>query len=482
MSDTKLHIAGNSSEPGGFLPDALKPVWNGNRPDIEIKERAADLPEMVALPTRELMPDMPEPVWSMDPQLATDDTAVIRDQTRSVVQRINWSKIKPKSIVHLLANPHGFALCGEAYAVMLEEIAEHLRQTRKAKVRLRIAESMGHIDNPDWVNIHNLENRFGRVIEASQCGPGTRIATKLGDMYVTKKLFDAPYFVHTHVTEMREGYLHRMLDRLHKPFGMSYARLETRSALHFGYGPRTGQMVARAIFDSDFIQQRYTGTVVLNTSSEGVVGVEGDNDLDALNNRLTRDILFNYGALMRLMGEIKACIPIFDGHGCSFYAYGGGINFSNLLYADVDFLDLDNFALCFGTLDKSVFEPGFAMSNKKAIRSIVINYMAGGVPSYFVFKHWKLHFSNDQAFRWLINEPSNCYLDRVSTVHDGLAAAVAAAKAESNCDHLFAFDNTPGAFRVSQGLAKILLGAAPRIVKDVEENLLPKWLRQRSIT
>ncbi|WP_165614160.1 hypothetical protein, partial [Mycolicibacterium holsaticum] len=42
-----------------------------------------------------------------------------------------------------------------------------------------------------------------------------------------------------------------------KPFGMAYTRLETRSAYHFGYGPRTGQLVARAVFDSDFVQQRY---------------------------------------------------------------------------------------------------------------------------------------------------------------------------------------------------------------------------------
>ena len=61
-----------------------------------------------------------------------------------------------------------------------------------------------------------------------------------------------------------------------------YARLETRSAYHFGFGPRTGQMVARSIFDSAFIQQRYTGTVVLDTTSEGVVDVHGRNDLDAL--------------------------------------------------------------------------------------------------------------------------------------------------------------------------------------------------------
>jgi len=460
-------------------PGTLSPVWNGNRPDQLITERAADLPQLVTLPTRELMPSMPRPIWSPEACFGNTDPNAIRESTRVQLKKMNWGRIEKGKTVHLLANPHGFALSGEAYVVMLETIAEHLRQEREAKVKLRIAESMGHIDNPDWVSIYDLENRFGDVIECPQCGPGTKIETKLGDMYVIKKLFNAPYFVHTHVTEMREGYLHRMLDRLHKPFGMSYARLETRSAWHFGYGPRTGQMVGRAIFDSDFMQSKHVGTVVLNTNSEGAVGVEGDNDLDELNQRLTKDILFNYGALMRLMGEIKACIPIFDHHGCSFYTYGGGINFSNLLYADTDFLDLDNFALNFGKLDKNSFEPGFVMTNKKVIKSIVINYMAGGVPSHFMFKHWNLHFANKQTFKWLINEPSNCYLEQLSIVHSGLKSAIDAAINESGCEELFAFDGTPGAFRITKGLADTLLEAAPRVVSDVEQRLLPKWLRQR---
>ncbi len=460
-------------------PGALSPIWNGNRPDQIISERAADLPELITLPTRHLMPSMPMPIWTTDEHFGNTDTQVIREQTRNQIKKMDWQKIEKGKSVHLLANPHGFALCGEAYVVMLEEIALHLQQTREARIKLRIAESMGHVDNPDWVSIYDLDNRFDDVIECQQCSAGTKIDTKLGDMYVVKKIFNAPYFVHTHVTEMREGYLHRMLDRLHKPFGMSYARLETRSAWHFGYGPRTGQMVGRAIFDSEFIQNKHAGTVVLNTSSEGVVSVEGDNDLDALNKRLTKDILLNYGALMRLLGEIKACIPIFDHHGCSFYTYGGGINFSNLLYADTDFLDLDNFALNFGTLKKSAFESGFAMSNKDAIKSIVINYMAGGVPSHFMFKHWNLHFSNEQTYKWLINEPSNCYLESLSSVHNGLNDAIHAAILESGCEELFAFDGTPGAFRLTQGLADTLLNAAPRVIRDVEENLLPKWLRQR---
>ena len=290
-------MANPSGDP--FLRDLPPPplfqTWNKRQPGEVVKMRGADLPGVVALPVRALMPDLPEPIWAPDPAFGPTDLEVIRERTREIVAGMDWSMIESGKRVNLIANPHGFQLEGEGYVVMLEEIARHVTETTGARVRVRIAESMGHVENPDWVKIYDLPGRFGDVEECPQIGAGTKIDTKMGEMYVTKKLFDAPYFIHTHVTEMREGYLHRMLDRLHKPFGMAYTRLETRSAYHFGFGPRTGQMVARSIFDSEFIQQRYTGTVVLDTTSEGVVGVHGDNDLDALDRRMSVNILRNYG-------------------------------------------------------------------------------------------------------------------------------------------------------------------------------------------
>ncbi|HJN52794.1 MAG: hypothetical protein QGI68_14865 [Pseudomonadales bacterium] len=462
-----------------LTPPPFQRVWNGNRPDQLITERAADLPGVVALPVRELVPDLPRPIWSQMEDFGPTDLTELREQTRAVVQGMDWSAIEKRKTVHLLANPHGFSYSGEAYVAMLEEIAAHLRTERQARVKLRIAESMGHIDNPDWVSIFNLEKRFDDVKEVPQIGPGSKIDTRLGDMYVSKGLFRSPYFVHTHVTDLREAYLHRMVDRLYKPFGMGYARLETRSAYHFGYGPRTGQMVSRAVFESDFIQKRYTGTVVLNTTSEGVIGVEGDNDLRALDRRLSEGMLRNYGTLMRLLGEIDACIPVLDGHGCSVYTYGGGLTFSNLLYADTDFFDLDNLAL--SAHRSSETEPGLFMGGGDAIKSIVINYMAGGVPYHSSLQHFSLHVASQQAYKWLINEPSNCYVENLATVHDGLRDAVRAAREETGCEELMVFDYTPGAFRVTEGLARHLLDCAPRVVENVERHLLPKWMAQRKL-
>lgn len=461
-------------------PPAFHTTWNKHKPAEVVAMRAADLPEMTALPIRALLPTLPEPIWSEDALLGPQSVDEVLAQTRAQISAMDWSMIERGRMVNLLANPHGFQLCGMAYVTMLEEIADYIRTTRGARIRLRIAESMGHIENPDWVKIYDLHQRFGDVEECPQIGAATKVDTMLGDMYVTKKLFDAPYFIHTHVTEMREGYLHRMLDRLMKPFGMAYARLETRSAYHFGFGPRTGQIVSRAIFESAFVQQRYTGTVVLDTTSEGVVGVHGDNDLRALDKLLAVNVMRNYGMVMRILGEIEDCIVVFDDHGCGVYTYAGGIAFDNMLCADVDFMDLDNLSLL--AVDRhDSSEPGLTMGKNNAIKGIVINYMAGGVPQQFLWDNYPIHIVGEQVYNWLLNDPSNTYIERTARKAATLGEAMATACREGETENIIVFDRTPGAFRVSRKLGEHMLARAPALRKQLEEHYLPKWLKQRGL-
>ena len=474
----------SSSEPfrRDLAPPPLLPTWNKRRPAEVVTQRVADLPDMVALPVRAVTPALPAPIWAPDPAFGPTDVEAIRVRTRDVVRAMDWSKIGRDTRVNLLANPHGFFLCGDAYVAMLEEIAAHVRVVTGARVRLRIAESMGHVENPDWMRIFDLPGRFGDAAECPQIGKGTRVATRLGDFWVTHNLFSGDYFIHTHVTEMREGYLHRMLDRLYKPFGMGYTRLETRSAYHIGFGPRTGQLVARAVFGSDFIQQRYTGTVVLDTTSEGVIGVHGDNDLAALDRRLAAGILRHYGTLIRLFAAIDECVTVFDGHGCGIYTYGGGIAFDNLLCADVDFLDLDNLALLSAMAAQGERKhDGLLMGSNPAIKAIVINYMAGGVPEQFVWDQYPTLVVGEPVYRWLITDPSNTYLAERATVLPDLPAALEQACAIAGTDKVIAFDRTPGAFRVSESMGRHLLAHAPAVAADVEHNRLPKWLAQRHL-
>jgi hypothetical protein len=465
-----------------LAPPSLYRTWTGRDPGAVVKQRAAEMPGIVALPVRDLTPWLPEPIWAPIPEWGPTDVAEVRARTRVRVEALDWSMIKPGETVNLIANPHGFALSGEAYVAMLEETSAHVRDATGATVRLRIAESMGHIENPDWMSVYDLPARFGDAAECPQIDRGTEVTTRIGRFWLNRKLFAADHFIHTHVTEMREGYLHRMVDRLYKPFGMGYTRLETRSGFHFGFGPRTGMLVARAVFESDFVQERYTGTVVLNTSPEGVVDVEADNDLQALDRRVSMDLFRNYATLIRLMAEVEDTIVVFDGHGNTVYCYAGGLPFDVLYYANCDFLDLDNLGMFESMLPDSF--PGkdeYGMGANEAIRCLVVNYMAGGVPYTYLIDKTPMIVVGRQVYDWLCQDPSNTWLSRYAAMSDDLPSALALAGNIAKTENVIVYDSLPGAMHVSESLGAHLLDRAPDVARDVEQHRLPKWLAQRDL-
>jgi len=282
---------------------------------------------------------------------------------------------------------------------------------------------------------------------------------------------------------MRESYLHRMVDRLYKPFGMAYVRLETRSAYHFGFGPRTGQLVARAVFDSDFVQQRYVASIVLATSPEGVVDVDADNDLLTLDRRVATDLFRNYAVLIRLMSEVKDTVVVFDGHGSTVYTYAGGIPFDVLYYANADWLDLDNPALYAVMMPESVrgLVGDHMMGENAEIKAFVINYMAGGVPYLYLLRDVPTFVPSREVMTWLSNDPSACWIEDDAMLTDGLADAMRQATALTTSGNVIVYDGLPGALHVSQSLAADLRRAAPAVRADVETNRLPKWLSQRNL-
>jgi len=464
-----------------LAPPPLQRTWSGREPGAVVARRAASLPGIVALPVRSIDPDLPEPIWSPDATWGPTDVDVVRAMTLDRLRATDWSRISPGSTVDLLANPHGFFLCGEAYVAVLEETQRFIGEQRQCTVRLRIAESMGHIENPDWMTLFDLPQRFGDARECPQMGRGVKVETRVGPFWLTRDLFTADHFVHTHVAEMREGYLHRMVDRLHKPFGMGYTRLETRSAYHFGWGPRTGQLVARAVFESDFVQQRYAGTIVLDTTPEGVIGVEAGGDLDELNGRITAGVLRHYGTFMRLLAEIEDVVAVFDGPGCHMYSYGGGVAFDCLMYAQVDFLDLDNLALLKGFASRLPETPGLTMEFNPAIKAQVMNYMAGGVPYTMMTRRLPTYLVQGPAAEWLINDPCSPWLGERAHIAPDLERAVVEACERSGTANVAIFDATPGALHVSEPLGRLLLDRAPAVREHVRTVSLPKWLAQRRL-
>src|ERR1700740_2621114 len=89
-------------------PSPLQETWNGRHPAEVIPMRGADLPGMELVPVRELVPSLPEPIWSTNELLGPTDLDIIRAKTRETVAGMDWSKIQPKKRVNLLANPHAF--------------------------------------------------------------------------------------------------------------------------------------------------------------------------------------------------------------------------------------------------------------------------------------------------------------------------------------------------------------------------------------
>jgi hypothetical protein len=241
-------------------------------------------------------------------------------------------------------------------------------------------------------------------------------------------------------------------------------------------------MVARAVFESEFIQARYAGTVVLDTTPEGVVDVDGGFDLDALNSRLTPRVLRHYGTLMRLMAEIESVVVVFDGHGCHMYSYGGGIPFDTLMYAQVDYLDLDNLALLKGFASRLPERSGLTMEFNPAVKAQVMNYMAGGVPYTMMTRKLPTYLVEGPAAEWLIADPCSPWLAERAVRSPNLSAAVEAARAAAGTEHVIVYDGTPGAIRVSEALALLLRERAPAVRQHVHEVLLPRWLRQRGMS
>jgi hypothetical protein len=476
------HAAAEIADLGSRLgPGLLYPTWNDREPAKVVKMRMAEYPDMVALPVRSLFPWMPAPIWARNEALGPTSTDGVRDRARAAVAAMDWSRIRPQSRVNILANPHGFFTAGEAYAVMLEEVQRHVRDQLKCKTRLCVAESMGHIENIDYAKIYDLPARFDRYEEVPQSGPAVEVDTRIGKFWMMHRLFNADHFVHTHVTEPRESYIHRMLDRLYKPFGMSYARLETRSAYHFGFGPRSGQLLSRLVFESEFIQQRYGGTVVLDCSPEGALDVIAEKDLREADRITSARVLRNFGTLIRLLSEIDECIVVFDGHYSLPYAYSGGLTFSCLECADSDFFDLDNLNLFSRAIPADQVKPGMLMGQSNAIKSVVINYQAGGLPMTMLHRPHPPYIVGEDVYKWLINDPCNTYMAEFARPVPDLMTAMQLARAEGGTDKIIAFDNTPGAFRVSKPLADLLIARAPAVDADVLNNRLPKWLAQRNL-
>jgi hypothetical protein len=467
------------------LPPARPRVSSYNIDPKLLKSRAAELPGLTSVRVADLFSDAPHPIRA---DSITDLRKTVRKLTLQALGKIDLSKIQPEDSVNILASHHGFTIeGGEAYAEMLRTIQDEVRHHSGAnEIRLRAGVGLRFRESEEYITRFELDRYFeGKAEGIAPMDRGVRIETGIGTLYGIHKAYDARWLIHAHNNDIRELHYHRLFGRLFKPFAMSYATIETRSAYHQSMGPRSANLLARMIYESDFVQKKFLGSVMLQVSPTGIIGIDANNDLAEQDRYFTRLNLSWYGKIITLLGRIKGLILVIDYPGPIPYTTTGGILFGNFLNANVDEFDLDIPFVPFTRYTDMLYpgqEPlteGIPLPNP-AIKALVINYCSKGYPSTFFAQQIPTLVVGAQADLLEGCEQNTQFMQHALRA-DELSKAVDFAKRITGTDNILVFDGAVGGFNVSESLAREMGRLAPKVAREVDQTLMPKWLKQRGI-
>lgn len=450
-----------------------------------VTRRGADLEGMTGIALGELIPDLPTVIYP-DGQGET----VIRERTEAALKRVDLSKITPGKTVNILASHHGFTfLGGKPYAEMLRTIKDVVeRETGAKEVRLRAGLGMRFRETEEYIKAHRLDEYFkGKAVGMAPIDAGIPIETSLGTLYGLQRAYDADVVIHAHNSDVREVHFHRQVDRAVKPFGMSYARAETRSTYHMNMGPRAANFVARAIFESDFVQSKYGFSIFMIMSPGGVVTIDADNDLYAINDRVTVGGMKHYGKIINLLGAIDECIVVLDFPCPVPYVFSAGVIYANMVGANIDLFDLNHPLPPYTWYTETYYDdqgrpllPDIPPVNP-AIRMVVHNYAWTGYPATFFAEHTPTIMVGREQADLFNRDPMNLNYMKHALLADQLTTAMDFARHSTKTDKVIIFDGATGGMNVSRSLADFLHKMAPMVNDRVDRVLLPKWVAQRNI-
>jgi hypothetical protein len=404
---------------------------------------------------------------------------------------VDLGKIKKGDSVNILASHHGFTLLGGApYAEMLRSTRDFIEERTGAEdIRLRAGVGLRFKETDEYIKRFGLDKDFkGKAKGMAPVDEGIPIETEFGTLYGLKRAYDATWIIHAHNSDLRELHNHRQIDRILKPFAMSYARIETRSTYHQNFGPRSSNIIPRAVFNSDFVQSKFVFSIILTTSPNGIMGVDADNNLLAQNDRITVDALRWYGKLLTLLKEIDKCIVLLDGPYPIGYMKAAGIVFDNFMGLSVDEFDLDHGWPPFSRYTEMYFDPqGIPLLEdipplNPAVTWAVNNYCFIGYPSTFFSQHLPTIVVGPALADLIRSCPQNPQYMRHCVTSDNLDDAIRFATRASGTPNVIAFDGAVGGFNLTEPLAELLRAKASAVEEKVENDLLPRWCRQRNLS
>ncbi len=467
-----------------FAPALTRVSQYGVDPET-ITKRGAELRDITGIGLSQLLGGQPKTIYP-----SHKGNQAVREATIKALESVDFSMITEGSTVNILASHHGFTFMGgEPYAEMLRTIRDVAEAETGAKeIRLRAGLGMRFRETEEYIKALGLDESFnGKAIGIAPIDAGVAIETKLGTLYGLKRAYDADFIIHAHNSDVREVHFHRQVDRAVKPFGMSYARCETRSTYHMNLGPRAANFVARSIFESEFVQEKFAFACFLVMSPAGAIDVDADNNLYALNDRVTAGGMKHYGKIIELMGAIKECIVILDFPCPVPYVFACGVIYANMLSANIDVFDLDNPLPPYTWYTETFYDdqglpliPEIPEINP-AIKTVVHNYAWIGYPSTFFSEHTPTIMVGSAQAELFNRDPMNLNYMKHALLADSLDGAMGFAKKTSGTDKVIIFDGASGGLNVSRSLAEDLMEIAPTVCARVDQELLPKWLSQRDV-
>lgn len=450
-----------------------------------VKTRVSELPGMTSVTLRELFPDLPPVIYPGD-----EGIVAIRRHTEDALKNVDMSRIKPEHSVNICSSHHGFTLLGGLpYAEMLKTIRDVIEERTGCKnIRLRAGVGLRFRETEEYIKRYKLDEYFsGKARGVAPVDEGVAIETEIGTLYGIKKIYDADWVVHAHNSDVREVHFHRMVDRAVKPFGMSYARIETRSTYHQNLGPRAANFIARAIFDSPYVQDKFAFSCFLMVVPHGILGVDADNDLYSLNERVTEIGCRYYGKMMTLFSEIDECIVALDFPAPVVYVFSAGVVYANFAGANTDLFDLESPLPAYTWYTESFYgRKGFPLLPEiprlnSAIKMCVHSYAWTGYPCAFFSEHIPTVVVGQQQADLFNRDPQNLNYMKHAVTSESTESAMDFARKITGTEKVLVFDGAPGGINLSQPLRDLLLLKAPEVDRRVEQELLPKWLKQRGV-
>jgi len=453
-------------------PDVMGSVY-GPKP----KERAVTLLDLVSVEVGDLFPEMTDRIYRNG-----DNISAIANATAEALSSVDMTMIKPEHTVKLLSSEHGYSIMGgEPYVRMLEAIKDNIQVRTKCKnVHLMVGAYKGFRESDEFIAHYDLKRRFdGKVFKYGPFDMDVPIETEIGTVYGIRTIFDGDWFVHSYYDDPREIYYNRQIQRAYKPFGMSYVRFETRSIYHMNFGNRSSNFLPMAVFNSPFIQQRYAFSCVMRHSPAGILSIDADKNLAALDKRITISHLRKYGKMMRLFHEIDECIVVLDGGRWGFYLHAGGVIFGVFMHVHDDLFDLSN-PKVLGGFKKNEKGEIVPMLINPAIKVIVMNQAWPGINYLGLDETPIVIAGEDHADMWKADH-CNPYITKVSKTATDLKKAMEMAYETYKTDKIIVFDGNFGHINCSRSMARLLMEKAPEVSRNVDEKLLPMWLRQRGL-